>query len=357
MPAYTLVESADTLGTTLTEFADLGIDTEFMRERTFFSQLCLLQIGAGTSIYCVDPLAEPPGDTFWRALTGRRWILHSARQDIEVIYQAANRMPSAIFDTQIAAALLGMPPQMGYATLVNTLFDVDLPKTHTRANWAERPLPARFLDYAAEDVEYLLPAFEVLSERLQAAGRLEWALADSAALLDPALYQVDPGGAIAKLKGARNLRGRRRAVAEALAAWREREALRLDRPRQWILRDSVLVQIAERLPESKADLKRIADLPPKVIDRAGNDLLDAVRSANAGSTSYRPPAAPNESQKTVLKQMQKRVAEAAESLGIAAETIASRKELTAVIIDGERRSRLFEGWRRDLIGSELASLL
>ena len=357
MPAYTLVEQPDQLLEWLDKHQRFGVDTEFMRERTFFSELCLIQIAAAEDIFCVDPLAGNAMHEFWKSMCQRTWVLHSARQDVEVIYQTATRMPTSIFDTQIAAGLLGYPPQMGYGNLVQELFDVELPKTHTRANWAARPLPDKFLDYAAEDVEYLLPAYEILAERLEQKGRLGWAEADSLMLLDPALYDIDPDQAISRLRGARNLRGRRRAVAIRLTAWRESEALKRNRPRQWILRDSIIVDIAQRLPSTLQDLTRIDDMPDKVAKRAGRQILAAIAAAANDANDYRPPKAPDEEQKSLLKDMQQLVAECARDLDIAAETIASKKELAAVIVGGDRDSRVFGGWRRDLIGEQLASLI
>lgn len=357
MPAYTFVEQPDRIAPALQTHARIGLDTEFMRERTYFSQLCLLQVSANTDIYCVDPLADGDMAAFWSTLCGRTWIAHAARQDIEVIYQAAGRMPSGLFDTQVAAGLLGMQPQIGYGNLVSQLFDVELPKTHTRANWAERPLPDRYLEYAAEDVEYLLPAYDVLAERLDRKGRLAWAEADSMLLTDAALYDIEPKAAIDRLKGARKLRGKRRAVAERLAEWRETEALKRDKPRQWILRDNIIIDIACKMPTSIDQLRAIDGFPAKVIQRKGEEILRLVSKALGESNAYEPPGAPDESQKNLLKRMQKVVAECADNLDIAAETIASKKELTAVIIDGNRDSRVFEGWRRDLIGEQLTSLL
>ena len=357
MPAYTFVDQPGHIVPALESHARIGLDTEFMRERTYFSQLCLVQVSAGSDIYCVDPLVDGDMGAFWSALCGRTWIAHAARQDIEVIYQAAGHMPSALFDTQVAAGLLGMQPQIGYGNLVNELFDVELPKSHTRANWAERPLPDRYLEYAAEDVEYLLPAYDELAERLEQKGRLAWAEADSMLLTDPALYDIDPKSAIDRLKGARRLRGKQRAVAERLAEWREEEALQRDKPRQWILRDNVIVDIAYKMPSSMAQLRAIDDMPAKVVQRKGDEILKRVAQAAGDSNAYRPPGAPDESQKNLLKRMQKIVQECARDLDIAAETIASKKELSAVIIDGNRNSRVFEGWRRDLIGDQLTALL
>jgi ribonuclease D len=357
MPDYTLVDHADAMIAKLDDFDRVGVDTEFMREKTFFAELCLVQVSTGDKFYCVDPLNGDDLSGFWDSLMRPTWVLHSGRQDIEVIYQTARKMPASLFDTQIAAGLLGYAPQMGYATLVTELFKVEIPKSHTRANWSKRPLSDAYLEYAAEDVEYLLPAYEVLAEQLDRQDRLAWAEEDSATLLSPALYDVDPFLAIGRMKGARNLRGTRRAAAARLAAWRESEALRANRPRQWIVKDSTLLELASTLPSSVDELERIADLSPGLIRRAGNDIVSAIETAKSDDNDYAPPRPPDESQKALLKSMQKQVADCAESLGLAAETVASKRDLSAIVFGGDRDSKVLNGWRRKLIGEELLTLL
>ena len=357
MSQYTLVEQPDSICNRLLQHDRLGVDTEFMRERTFFAELSLVQISTGADVYCVDPLTGNDMQAFWEALVARTWVVHSARQDIEVIYQLANLMPSALFDTQVAAGLVGLAPQVGYAGLVKELFDVDIPKAHTRADWSKRPLADALLQYAAEDVQYLLPAYERLAELLEQKGRLDWAVEDSALLLDSALYDVDPSLAIDRLKGARNLRGRGRATAARLAAWREQQALRKNRPRQWIVKDAALINLAMERPSTNDDLQGIDGLPPKLIRRSGKDILAAIRAAGSDNNDYRPPSRPDENQKALLKQMQKEVATCAEDLGLAAETVASKRDLSAIIIGGNRDSRVLNGWRRNLIGERLLKLL
>jgi ribonuclease D len=184
MTAFTLVDEPDSITPELHDLPLLGVDTEFMREKTFFAQLCLVQLAAPNRVYCVDPLAGSPMQAFWEESFRKTWVVHSARQDIEVIFQSSGAMPGKLFDTQIAAALLGMQPQIGYAGLVKALFDVEIPKSHTRADWSRRPLDDALLHYAVEDVEYLLPAYDRLGERLEKSGRLTWAEEDSALLLD-----------------------------------------------------------------------------------------------------------------------------------------------------------------------------
>lgn len=357
MPAFTYVDQPDRVAINFDQQSIIGVDTEFMREKTFFSQLCLVQLATRDDIYCVDPLAGNEMSSFWQAIDTCKWVLHSARQDIEVVYQTAKFMPANIFDTQIATGLLGYAPQMGYAGLIKELFDVELAKSHTRANWATRPLRDEYLEYAAEDVEYLLPAHDELMTRLDKLGRTQWAEWDSHLMLQPSLYDIDPDKAIARLKGARNLRGRQRAAAKRLTAWREQEAMTRDRPRQWILRDNVLVDIAFRLPSEIAELARIDSMPPKLLHRAGDAIVSAVAESAQDASDYRPPGPPDEEQKLLLKKMQSMVAECANDLGIAAEIIASKKELSAVINSGNLDSRVFGGWRKELIGDQLTTLV
>jgi len=357
MPQYTLVDRPETINAELGAHDPIGVDTEFMREKTFFAQLCLVQISTTECNYCVDPLVDYGLSAFWDTVMGKTWIVHSGRQDIEVVYQTSHRMPAGLFDTQIAAGLLGHIPQLGYAGLVNEFFDVDLAKSHTRANWARRPLSDAVLRYAAEDVEYLLPAFDKIVESLDRKGRLAWAKEDSALLLDPVLYDTDPNLAIARLKGAREMRGPPRAAATRLAAWRENEALRANRPRQWIVRDNVLLELAASRPASSSELARIDGLPPGLLRRAGDELLATIRDAAADDDDYRPPERPNEAQKALLKEMLAEVARCAMDLGLAGETLASKRELSAVILSGDRNSRVLSGWRRELIGERLIALL
>lgn len=335
----------------------IGLDTEFMREKTYFSELCLVQISGSRGLMCVDPLGDAALERLWKRLERVDWVVHAARQDLEVIWQTAKTLPASLFDTQIAAGLAGHPPQLGYAGLVKTLFDVELPKTHTRADWKRRPLRRELLEYAAEDVEYLLPLRDALAESLDALGRLDWARADSALLLEPRLYEPDPANAIDRLKGARNFRGRRRNAAALLASWRERRAIDRDKPRQWIVKDSVLLDIAWRLPSSERQLAAIEDMPPRLAERHGKTLVGLVERSERNDGGYRPPKAPDEAQKTVLREMQDAVAEAARGLGLASEIVASKKELSAAVLNDDRSGRVFTAWRRELVGDELLAML
>ena len=363
MPDYQFVDlkTDDVLGTKIPQQSRIGVDTEFVREKTFYAQLCLIQIATDSEIFCADPLGldatnDDRGKSIWKAITGPAWVVHSGRQDLEVIYQTVELMPHEIFDTQVAAALLGFQPQIGYGNLVSELFDVELAKSHTRADWSLRPLPAAFIEYAAEDVQYLLPAYEMLTTRLEKLGRLQWAVEDSMDLLDTTLYENDVHQAINRLKGARNLRGRARSAAAHLAAWREREALRRNRPRQWILRDNVLLDIATNRPDNKQKLGDTPGLAERTAARAGDQILRVLADAENERSDYEPPKKPDERQKTLLKKMQKQVSDSAEKLGLATELIAPKKELSSALL-GNRDLRIFRGWRREQVGERLLALL
>ncbi|MBT8098512.1 MAG: ribonuclease D [Gammaproteobacteria bacterium] len=362
MPDYTLIDRPAMLCPALAGERRIGLDTEFMREKTFFAELCLVQIAVDDSLYCVDPLAgdrtaDPSLEQFWDCAMQATWVAHSARQDIEVIYQSADRMPLKLFDTQIAASLTGLATQLGYAALVQELFGIEIAKTHTRADWSRRPLSDAVLQYAAEDVQYLLPAQDLLLERLEQLGRRNWAEEDSARLLDTSLYDIDPKLAVSRLKGARNLRGRRRAAAARLAVWRETEALRRNRPRQWIVKDAVLIELAKTLPTELATLKEFDGLAEGLIRRAGMDILGAISSSDGDDTNYQPPSRPQEADKALLKVLQREVAECAADLGLAAETLAAKRDLTAIVLDGNGSSKVLEGWRHAVIGERLESLI
>ena len=363
MPDYQFVDLStdDVLGTKITEQSRIGVDTEFVREKTFYAQLCLIQIATDSEIFCADPLGLDPanddrGKSIWQAITRPAWVVHSGRQDLEVIFQTVELMPHELFDTQVAAGLLGYQPQIGYGTLVSELFSVELAKTHTRADWSQRPLPAAFIDYAAEDVQYLLPAYEVLSARLEKLGRLQWAIEDSMDLLDTSLYENNVDQAINRLKGARNLRGQARSAAVHLATWREREALRRNRPRQWILRDNVLLDIAMNRPDNQQKLGDTPGLAERTAARASEQLLRVLADAERDRSDYEPPQKPDERQKAILKRMQKQVSDAAEDLGLVTELIAPKKELSSALL-GHRDLRIFRGWRRKQVGEQLLALL
>jgi ribonuclease D len=332
----------------------LAADTEFLRERTYHARLCLVQLAGGGHIACIDPLAGLDLEPLWQCFDRTELTLHAARQDLEVLLGTAGRLPGRIFDTQVAAALCGYPAQIGYAALVRELLGIDLGKHHTRTDWSRRPLSAEQLEYAADDVRYLEEMRAILSTRLEELGRLDWAAADSNELLDPALYEPAPESAWQRLKGLARMDERSAAAAAALAVWREEEALRADRPRQWILKDAPLIALAQGRPSSREALAQTEGVPAGLARRAGDQLLRVIGRAGPSPVVRR--GAPSPAEKALVAEMAAVVKGKAEELGIEPELIASQKDLRRAAAGGDGL-RALSGWRRELVGEALETLL
>ena len=219
----------------------------------------MIQIGSGEHFACIDPLAIDDFAPFAALLVrpGLLKVFHSCSQDLEILYQKFAAVPSPVFDTQLAAAVLGYNHQISYADLVQQICGVTLEKKHTRANWMRRPLSADELDYAMDDVRYLLAVYEHLKEGLQSSRRASWLQRDLRALTDPAKYEVDLAQLWKRLKGAQKLKGEGLQIASDLCRWREALAQQQNRPRRWIAKDDALIQVARLKPASMADLASI----------------------------------------------------------------------------------------------------
>jgi len=339
--------------------APLALDTEFVRERTYYPRLCLVQAALGGEILLLDALAIPDGGALARELAdaGRRKLVHAARQDIEALLPLTGEPLAPAFDTQQAAALLGFPAQVGYAELVRQLLGVELAKGHARTDWARRPLSREQLAYAADDVRYLPALASALEERLTAAGRRGWLEEESAALRDVALYRVEPNEAWRRLKGLERLDAPALPAARALAAWRERRAMARDLPRGWILPDAAVLELAALRPRTPEALKRIDSVPPGTAARAADELLAAI-AAPAGNVEPvgEGSGRPGPEQVRLQKVLQERLTEIAAGLAIQPEVLATRRELAA-LARGARDVPSLRGWRRSAVGERLLAAL
>ena len=337
----------------------LAVDTEFVRERTYFPKLCLIQAAIAGEIVLVDALAIADGGALARELADDRRpkLLHAARQDIEALLPLTREPLAPVFDTQQAAALLGFPAQVGYAELVRQLLGVELAKGHARTDWARRPLTREQLAYAADDVRYLPALAAALEERLDAAGRRAWLDEESAALRELSLYRVEPDEAWRRLKGLERLDTPALAVARSLAAWRERRAMARDLPRGWVLPDAAILELAAARPQSRDALARVAEVPPGTAARAAEELLAAIAAPVEGSPARDEGAGrPGPDQLRLQKALQKRLAEIAAELVIQPEVLATRRELAA-LARGERDVPAMRGWRREVVGERLAAAI
>jgi ribonuclease D len=347
------------LASALSSETELALDTEFMRERTYYPRLCLVQLATDRDIFCVDPLAIDELAPLDELLARVDTVLHAARQDIETWLTRCKRIPASIFDTQVAAGLLGLPPQVGYGDLVEKKLGVQLDKAHARTDWAARPLSAEQMLYAAEDVQYLLPLREVLHGELHRLGRIDWFAHEMRRISERALYRTEPAEAWQRLKGMESLDPRRAEVARALAEWRERRAMQRDRPRGWILADDALYDIARALPARREALERIPSLPRGLIENCADDILAAVaRSAHLGekplATKRRErPSAEHEQRLKALAAIVRRVAD---EVGLSPEVLATRRDLVN-IMNGRHDVEPLKGWRRAVIGEALLAAL
>jgi ribonuclease D len=358
-----LVSTAEALGALVDSWpagAPLALDTEFVRERTYFPRLCLVQVAMPDGIALIDALALGDESALAVPLLDRARLkqVHAARQDIEALLPVTGRPLGPVFDTQQAAALLGFPAQVGYADLVRQLLGVELAKGHARTDWARRPLSAEQLAYAADDVRYLAALVELLEERLAAAGRRAWMQAESDALGDLALYRVEPAQAWRRLKGTERMDPAALRVAAALARWREERAMARDLPRGWILTDAAIHELAAARPATREALSRLGAVPPGTAARAAPELLAAIARHPAGDDGRggSDPGRPGPEQLRLQKALQARLASIAAELGIQPEVLATRRELVA-LARGERDVPAMTGWRKDVVGEKLLGAL
>ncbi|MBV9620361.1 MAG: ribonuclease D [Gammaproteobacteria bacterium] len=336
----------------------LALDTEFLRERTYRAQLCLVQLATPQRAVCIDPLAFAELRALTQLLTARGVlkVMHASRQDLEVLLPLAAGV-GPIFDTQIAAALCGLPAQVGYAELVRRLLGHELPKSHTRTDWSRRPLSPQQLEYALDDVRYLLPLAAALEERLAQLGRGGWLAEELAALEDPADLTVAPEEAWRRLKGLRELDPARQRLARELAAWRERMASVHDRPRGWILDEAQLREMVARVPRTTAELAA-AGLPPGLIKRRGAELLGCVEAAAVPQPTPPLPARarPDPKRTALIKSLATITQGIAAELGLAAELLATRRDLER-LAEGDGDVAVLHGWRRAVLGERLLAVL
>lgn len=338
----------------------IALDTEFIREKTYYAKLCLVQIAAGEHIACIDPLAIENLEPLWERLESPETLvlLHAGRQDLEVIFQASGRIPEPVFDTQIAAALCGYGDQTGYGALVKTVLDIELDKSMSRADWARRPLPADALDYAADDVRHLHALHEHLVARLAALGRESWLAPELAGLTNPAHYSPDPAEAWRRIRGTARLKPKEIAILKSLAEWREQEAMRLDRPRQWLLKDDTLVFLAQRPPRNTAELAAVRGIDERFVGHNGEALVHLIAHARNSVPPEdlpvdKPRLTPAQEAQTDLLMAALRAI--AEENSLAPASIANRKELER-LVRGERELDVLSGWRRAAAGERLLDI-
>lgn len=340
----------------------LVLDTEFIREKTYRAKLCLIQIATDDVIACVDPIALSDLSPLMDIINDKSKlkILHAARQDYEIFYDLNNELPQPLFDSQLAASLLGYGEQAGYGSLVEKMIGVQLDKAHTRTDWSKRPLSQAQIHYASDDVYYLRQLYPLLKKQLTEQGREDWLDAEFASLCQPELFITEPKNAWNKVKGVNRLRPRQLAAAMNISEWREEMAIKKDRPRRWILPDDILLAAAQLLPQNLTQLETIVNIKKATIDNSGEMILSCVKKAleieQEDLPSAKKPKRLTADQEIIADLLMTQIKLVAKEQNISPANIANRKMIEK-IIHGEKDAALLYGWRYQLAGKKVQELL
>lgn len=340
------------------------VDTEFMREKTYYPELCLVQLAGTHDVAVVDAQAKgldlaPLGALL--AAPEPVKVFHACRQDVEIFLLMFDAVPVKLFDTQVAAMVAGFGDQVGYDSLVQSLTGGHIDKSHRFSDWSARPLTKAQVEYAAADVTHLRTVYEKLSARLLVEGRLDWVAQEMAVLNDPNTYRVDPARAWERLKLRTNNR-RQIALVQAIAAWREREAQRINIPRGRLLKDEQIPEIAGLAPDDAEALTRARGISAGFASgKSGISLLAAIAAAKGLGEGElpkveRPRDAPRASPALValLKVL---LNAAAEQNNVAPRLVASAEEIEALALDEAAPNPILEGWRREMFGEDALRLI
>jgi len=340
----------------------LALDTEFIREKTYYPQLCLIQVATAEEIACIDPLALPELDPLLALLYDPTItkVFHAAYQDLEIFFHLRGAVPGPVFDTQLAATVLGYGEQIGYAALVKAVLGVELDKSQTRTDWSRRPLDEAQLAYAADDVRYLCQVYQRQQAELDRLQRLDWLTEDFRALSDPRQYAMPAEDLWQRIRGHQQLRGLQLAVLRALSSWREEQAIAANRPRRWIAGDEVLLELARQLPKNLEGMQRIRGLEAALLRRHGQTLLELI-TRTLTEPAERWPHLPasrrlSQAQESLVDAMLAVVRLRGAQQGVSPQTLANRQDLER-LLGGAEDVPLLHGWRAAVAGREVAALL
>lgn len=341
----------------------VAVDTEFMRETTYWPKLCLIQAAAPSAEAVIDPLAEGLDlEPFLEILRDTKIlkVFHAARQDVE-IFNNLQAMPKPLFDTQVAGMAAGFGEQIAYDALVRQMLKIELDKSSRFTDWARRPLTDNQLTYALADVTHLAKLYPMLRERLEREGRIAWVTDEMADLTDPANYDVEPDNAWKRLRPRRHT-AKYLAVYRAVAAWRERTAQLRDQPRGRILKDEAIDEIATQSPIDADGLDRLRSVPKGFSgSRFGPDLVAAIREALKDPEAYAPVIEKTRQQASpaagaVVELLKVLLKARAEESGVASKLIATVSDLEQIANDDDANVAALKGWRREAFGEDALKL-
>ena len=317
----------------------LAIDTEFRRINTYYPELCLVQIATNNFIECIDILAIRDLKLLFEKLYNidSKWVIHSARQDIEALFILSNRIPFSIFDTQIAASLLNFPLQVSYQSLTQELQNIYLEKKHTRFDWTSRPLPKDVLEYALDDVRYLLPNYRILKDKLDSENKTQWLDEETTFLLDQKLYEPNIEQICKKTKGLSKIDSQSQKQAIKLVYWRESTAQKENKPRKWIMSD-------EKLLDYACGKNNLSVSSKKLFDKFTAQNL----KKSTFSKTFHPQKPLSNNEKLKKNELQNLINELALKYNLPPELICSAKSLVK-FIRGDSESPLKKGWRSKIL--------
>jgi ribonuclease D len=341
----------------------VALDTEFMRDTTYWPKLCLIQAAGPTIEAIIDPLAKGLDlAPFYRLLAAKKVVkvFHAARQDIEIFHHQAGVIPEPLFDTQIAAMVCGFGEAVSYETLARQIAKAEIDKSARFTDWSRRPLSKRQLEYALADVTFLRQIYQILEKELEKTGRAQWVEEEEAALKNPAIYQLDPNEAWRRLKPRTNNR-KFLGVLAALAAWREREAQERDVPRNRILKDEALLEIAAHPPADSEALGHIRALPAgyansrsgKALIAAVKDGLDQVPPAGMAALQGRRGRDPSPAALDLLKTLLRL---RANQYRVAPRLVADADDLERLASGDTDGIAALHGWRAEVFGNDAVAL-
>ncbi len=340
----------------------LALDTEFVRQTTYYPILALLQICDGQQIAIIDPLAIKDLSPLMAVLYNKNIpkVIHSARQDMEIFYYLNQSVPDALFDTQVCAALLGYGEQIGYASLVKQLLNVDLDKSQTRTDWLKRPLTQKQIDYAADDVRYLAKLYPLQKEKLQDLGRLAWLEKDFQFLSSSSTYAPSPDTIWKKTRGINKLKKQKLAILKNLAAFREELAIEQNRPRRRVIADDVLIELSMNPPAALNELHEYKGLSHKFLHYNGEAIMSLIQSG-LNTADEDCPKLPvfeklSQNEQALADCLMAIVHLSAQNNNISPHCLCSRKELDS-LLKGRRDLAILSGWRNELIGKHLLKFL
>ena len=340
----------------------LAIDTEFIRENTYYPSLCLIQIAGSDFASAIDPLSGVDLSIIWKLLENKNIlkVFHAARQDIEIFLNLTGKIPYPIYDTQIAAMFCGLGDQIGYEGLVNKFLGLSVNKELQFTNWLQRPLSKNQIEYAISDVTHLIKIYPIITKLINDSNRTEWVEKEMQSISDQSLYKIDPLDIWKRIK-LKNSKPKTLNLLKHLAAWRENECKKQNIPRNKLIRDDVLVNVSYQSPQTIIELKKIRAFPKQLSHKNCNDIIETIQNANRIIQEDWPNVIKTYKKSNIssnsLELLKLLLKFSSEESGLAEKLIANNDDLRDLIEAKNNNLRVFKGWRNDIFGKEAISLL